>query len=117
MRAGYDELYSTAPDVFEKKIKVLDEVIHERAIELANDTIEKIKSSPEQIAEEKEKNLEILIQKMAQIVLNDNKQYVGGDIAEKAIKEIKKLEKKEGEETNEEIKKTTTRGRKKKTDG
>ncbi len=117
MRAGYDELYSTAPDVFEKKIKVLDEVIHERAIELANDTIEKIKSSPEQIAEEKEKNLEILIQKMAQIVLNDNKQYVGGDIAEKAIKEIKKLEKKEGEETNEEIKKTTTRGRKKKTVG
>ncbi len=117
MRAGYDELYSTAPDVFEKKIKVLDEVIHERAIELANDTIEKVKSSPEQIAEEKEKNLEILIRKMAQIVLNDNKQYVGGDMAEKAIKEIKKLEEKEGEEANEEIEKTTTRGRKKKTVG
>ena len=117
MRAGYDELYSTAPDVFEKKIKVLDEVIHERAIELANDTIEKVKSSPEQIAEEKEKNLEILIRKMAQIVLNDNKQYVGGDMAEKAIKEIKKLEEKEAEEPNEEIEKTTTRGRKKKTVG
>ena len=114
MSAGYDELYSTAPDIFERKIKVLDEVIHEQAIELANNTIEKVKSTPEQIAAEKEKNLEILVQKMAQIVLDENKQYVGGDIAEKAIQEIKQLQKK-GEEANEKIEKKTTRGRKRKT--
>ncbi len=114
MKAGYDDLYSTAPDVFEKKIKVLDEVIREQAINLANNTIEKVKSTPEQIAEDKEKNLEILVKKMAEIILNENKEYVGEDIAAKAIKEIKNKDKKE-EETNEEGKKTTARGRKKKT--
>lgn len=113
MRAGYDDLYSTAPDVFEKKIKVLDEVIREQAINLANNTIEKVKSTPEQIAEDKEKNLEILVKKMAEIVLNENKEYIGNDIATKAIKEIKNKTKK-GEETNDENQKTTTRGRKKK---
>lgn len=113
MKAGYDDLYSTAPDVFEKKIKVLDEVIREQAINLANNTIEKVKSTPEQIAEDKEKNLEILVKKMAEIILNENKEYVGNDIATKAIKEIKNKTKK-GEETNDESQKTTTRGRKKK---
>ena len=115
IRANYDELYSTAPDVFEKKIKVLDEVVKEQAIELANQTIEKVKSSPEQIAKEQEKNLETLVQKMAEAVLTENKQYIGDDeVAEKAIEEIKKLQKEKGEEANEEVK-TTTRGRKKKT--
>lgn len=113
VKAGYDDLYSTAPDVFEKKIKVLDEVIREQAINLANNTIEKVKSTPEQIAEDKEKNLEILVKKMAEIILNENKEYVGNDIATKAIKEIKNKTKK-GEETNDESQKTTTRGRKKK---
>lgn len=114
MRAGYDDLYSTAPDVFERKIKVLDEVIREQAIDLANNTIEKVKSTPEQIAEDKEKNLEILVKKMAEIILNENREYVGDSIATKAIKEIKNKDKKE-EETNDESQKTTTRGRKKKT--
>ncbi len=115
MKAGYDELYVTAPDVFERKIKALDEVVKEQAIELANKTIEKVKSSPEQIAAEKEKNLEILVEKMAQIILDENKQYIGGDIAEKAIDEIKNLRKK-GEQANEEVKKKSNRGRKKKTE-
>ncbi len=114
IKAGYEDLYSTAPDVFEKKIKVLDEVIEEQAVELANQTIEKVKSSPEQIAAEKEKNLEILVEKMAAIILDDNKEYLGEDIAKKAKEEIQKTKEK-GEEANGEIKKTTTRGRKKTT--
>lgn len=114
MQAGYDELYSTAPDVFERKIKALDKVVEERAVELANKTIEKVKSAPEQIAAEKEKNLEILVEKMAQIILEENKQYVGDEIAEKAIEEIKKSQEK-GEKENEEVKKKSARGRKKQT--
>ena len=114
--SGYDELYSTAPDVYEKKVKALDEIIREQAIELANETVEKVKSSPEQIAAEKEKNLDILVRKMAQLILDENKDYVGRYIAEKAIEEIKNSKEK-GEEINEEVKKTATRGRKKKTVG
>ena len=114
LKAGYEDLYSTASDVFEKKIKVLDEVVEERAVELANESIEKVKSNPEQIAAEKEKNLEILVEKMAAIILDENKEYLGTDIAEKAKEEIQKSKEK-GEKTNEESKKATTRGRKKTT--
>ena len=108
-RAGYDELYSTAPDVFEKKIKVLDEYIEEQAIELANQAIEKVKSKAQKEAERKEGNIEELVSKMAEIILNENRRYVGNDVAESAIKEIKEG----GENANEEVKKTR-RGRKKK---
>lgn len=110
-KSGYEELYSTAPDVFEKKIKVLDKMIEEKAIDMANDAIDKVKSKAQQIAEEKEAQLDELIQKMAEIILNDNKEYIGGDIAEQAIEEINKSEGKEGEEANEEVKETTRRKR------
>ena len=55
MRAQYDSLYSTAPDVFAKKIKVLDEEINKKAIDVANETITKVKSKLQEKAEEKEK--------------------------------------------------------------
>lgn len=113
MQAGYDDLYSTAPDIFEKKIKALDQVIHDKAIDLANETINKVKSKNQQKAEETEENMEELVRKMAEIIIGDNRNYVGVDVASEAIKELEKS-KEEGEGNNEEIKKTT-RGRKKKT--
>lgn len=113
MKAGYEELYSTAPDVYEKKVRALDELIRNKAIDLANEKIEKVKSRPQKIAEDKEDNLDKLIKKMAALVIEENRRYVGEDIAVEAIEEINKEE--EGGNSNEEIKKKTTRGRKKKT--
>lgn len=113
IRAGYEELYSTAPDVYEKKIRILDETIRNRAIDLANEKIEKVKSRPQKAAQDREDNLEEIIRKMATMVIEENRRYVGEDIAEEAIKEINSDE--EGGNSNEEIKKKTTRGRKKKT--
>lgn len=114
LQAGYEELYSTAPDVYEKKIKVLDEEIEKQAIELANKTIEQVKSKPQQMAEEKETSMDELIRKMAEMVLNDNRQYVGDDVAEAAINKIKETEE-EGDNDNEQRKKKTTSIRKRKT--
>ena len=111
IRAGYEELYSTAPDVYEKKIRILDETIRNRAIDLANEKIEKVKSRPQKAAQDREDNLEELIRKMATMVIEENRRYVGEDIAEEAIKEINSDE--EGGNSKEEIKKKTTRGRKK----
>ena len=118
IKAGYEELYSTAPDVFEKKIEALDESIREEAINLANETIEKVKSRPQQIAEEKEENFEDLVKQMAEMILGENRQYVGEDVAQAAIKELRKEienESKGGSKNNEEVKKTSARGRKRKT--
>lgn len=116
-RSNFEELYVTAPDVYEKKIRALDEEIKNQAIDLANSAIEKAKSKKQQIAADKEDNLDELINKMASIILEENKQYVGEEIAEQAIEEIKEKdsEEKEGGIGNEKSKKTTTRGRKKKT--
>ena len=36
-RANFEDLYSTSQDVYEKKIKMLDEEIKDRAVDLAND--------------------------------------------------------------------------------
>ncbi len=90
LRAGYDELYSTAPDVFEKKMRVLDKQIEDKAIELANEKIQKVQTIAEQRAREKEENMENLINKMAELILSENRDYVGEDVADLAIEEIKK---------------------------
>lgn len=113
MMMGYEDLYSTAPDVFEKKIKALDQLANDKAIELANETINKVRSRNQQKAEEKENNMEELVKKLAAVAIGDNRNYVGVDVAAEAIKELEKANE-EGVENNEEIKKTT-RGRKKKT--
>ncbi|MBR3003360.1 MAG: hypothetical protein IKF38_07420 [Clostridia bacterium] len=114
LKAEYDSLYSTAPDVYEKKIKVLDEEIEEAAIELANKKINEIKSRPQQQAEEKEESLEDLVNKMAQMILGDNKSYVGKKVAEEAIKELEEERKaKEGGEDDVQFKEKTKRTRRK----
>ncbi len=104
--AGYDELYSTSQDVFEKKMRVLDEEIRDRAIDLANETIEKVKSRPQQIAENKQSKFEELVKKMAEVIITENESYLGTDVAKNAVEEIKKTEK-GGEETDEKEKRTT----------
>lgn len=121
IKAGYEELYSTAPDVYEKKIQALDEKIREEAIIKANEAIQKVKSRKQQMAEEKEESFEDMIEKMAQIILSENREYVGNDIAEEAIKELKKqIDKQEGNKSkggnieNEKEQEKTTRGRKRK---
>lgn len=108
---GYEDLYSTSADVYEKKVKALDEMIHDKAIDLANETIEKVRSRPEQLAKEREDNLDELIRKMAALVIKENESHVGQDVAEEAIKEI---ESDEGGDANEKVQKkaTTTRNAK-----
>ena len=58
--------------------------------------------------------MEELVRKMAQIIIGDNRNYVGVDVAAEAIKELEKS-KEEGEESDEEIKKTTKKKKKKTT--
>ena len=105
---GYEDLYSTSADVYEKKVKALDEMIHDKAIDLANETIEKVRSRPEQVAKEREDNLDELIRKMAALVIKENASHVGEDVAEEAIKEI---ESDEGGDANEKVQKKATRTR------
>lgn len=110
LKSQYDSLYSTSQDVFEKKMKVLDKEIEEKAVDLANYSIEKVKSRSQMAADKKQESMDELIRNLAQVILEENKAYVGANVANEAIKEIKE----EGGKQDEENKKTT-RGRKKQT--
>ena len=110
--AQYDSLYSTSQDVFEKKLRYLDRIIQEKASEKANEAVEKARSKAQEAAENREQNMDELINSLAQIIIKENRQYIGADVAEQALKEIEEEEEKENVEQEEN--KGTRRGRKKK---
>ena len=110
VRAGFNELYSTAEDVYEKKVKELDKIIEERAMRKAREKVNEAKSEIQKQAEEKEQNINELVDEVAKMILEDNEIYLGKEVKDLAIEKL--------EETNEEGGKQNgkkTRGRKKST--
>lgn len=105
IRAGYNELYATAPDVLDKRMKAIDKQIEEKATELAKETIDEVRLEKERKIKKKEDNFEELVRQMAEALVKENEKYVGKDVAEKAVKKIKKTE--EGGDTNEQKEKRT----------
>lgn len=90
MQAQYDKLYSTSEDVYKKKIRQLDRKIEDMAIEKAKEKIEVVRTETEKEAIRKQNEMEELINEMAKIVLESNKQYIGEDTINAAIEEINK---------------------------
>lgn len=92
IRAGYDALYTTAPDVVEKKIEELNKLIEKRSLDLANETIEEVtvRSKKRKELELKEKEMEDIIRSMARTMIEENEEYIGTAIAQEAIEEINK---------------------------
>lgn len=115
LKAGYDELYSTAPDVLDKKMRELDRQIEEKAFNKANTKVIEAQSAKERALRRKEESMEDLIDQMAALIIEQNRHIVGNDIAQEAIesikeeKEQKKLKKKEEGGTKENVKEKTKR--------
>ena len=107
IRAGYNELYATAPDVLDKRMKAIDKQIEEKATELAKETIDEVRLEKERKIKKKEDNFEDLVRQMAEALVKENEKYVGKDVAEKVVKKINKTE--EGGDTNEQKEKRTRR--------
>lgn len=112
LNAGYEDLYTTAPDVFEKRMKELDLKIEEDAIKKANEVIFDVieENQKQRIARQKEEELDELIDQMAMALIEENKRSIGGDIADLAIDKIEKDSKKKTKEKGgeEDGKKTKT---------
>ena len=117
LNAGYEDLYSTAPDVFEKRMKELDKKIQEDATKEANNAIIATmeQSEAERKAKEKEEKMDELIDEFAKILVDDNKRLYGPDIAEGAKEKIdekaKERAKEKGGEQDGKEKQTRTRRR------
>ncbi len=110
IRAGFDELYSTAPDVLDKKMRLLDEKIERKAVEKANQKIFEVKSEKQKAVEEKEETIDELIDNLAKMIIQENSLLVGRDIAQKAVQKIDEDKENEGG-TKDVQEKTKTRKR------
>lgn len=88
LRAGYDELYSTAPDVLDKKMRALDAQIEQEAFNKANEKVIQAQSAKERALRSREKSMDELIDNLAKLIIEQNAEAVGTDVAESAIESI-----------------------------
>ena len=115
--AGFEELYSTAPDVLEKRSRELDKKIEEEAKKKANEKVLEAVDETEKQKEvrRKEENMNKLIDEMAKMFISDNERYIGEDIANKAKEKIDEESEEKGgkvDDKKEKTKTTTRRTRK-----
>lgn len=106
LKAGYDELYSTAPDVVDKQMRLLNEQIEQESLELATTKVNEARSEKQKALEEKKENKRDLIAELAQLIIEENTQIIGKDIAEEAINKIDTNEEGGTENVKEKAKRT-----------
>ena len=109
LSGNVDSLYSTAPDVMEKRIKEIDKEIQNRAMNKVNERVEKFRSKYRAKVEEKENSIEQLANEMADLILNENREYLGDEVVDGILNENAK---EGGNDENEKEQKKTTRTRK-----
>ncbi len=116
--AGYDELYSTAPEVIDKKIAALDREIEEKAISKAEDVVEKVRTARERRLEERRVKMDDIVDEMAKMIIQENEAYLGKEVVKESIEEltgIRQKRKEEREKTEEEEEKVNEQKATKKT--
>ena len=116
LAAGYDELYSTAPEIIEKKIMALDKEIEEKAMDKAEETVERVRTAREKKLDERKDRMDDIIDEMAKMIIQENEAYIGREVARESVKEInestkKRKAKEEGDANGEQktVKKRTRR--------
>lgn len=111
IRAGYTELYSTAPDVLDKKMKALNKEIEEKALEKAKFAVDEVKTEKEKIINKTEETMDELIDNFAKAIIEENKIYIGKDIATEAISKIDNAKEEVDKDAKKEVKtrRTTTK--------
>ncbi len=103
INAGYDEMYTTAPDVLKKRMQEINKRIEEEARRKANDVIYETmeESEEEKRVKAKEKEMDDLIDQMAKMIIEENESIIGKDIAEKAKEKVTKRGRKPKKVTEE----------------
>lgn len=108
LRARYDELYTTAPDYMDKKMKLLDDEIEKKAYEKANNKVIEVQTEKQKKYKEKEENLEDIINDLAELIIEENATDIGREVADKAIEKVEQ-ERKENSKNVQKQEKNTRR--------
>ena len=93
IKAGYNELYSTAPDYMDKKIEMLNKQIEDAAVNLASDKIAQVQTEKEKEYQRKVETEDDIINNLAQLIIQENEAMLGKDVAEKAKEKVRKEKK------------------------
>ena len=113
LAAGYDELYSTAPEVIDKKIAALDKEMQAKALSKAQDVVQRVRTAKEKKFDERKASMDDIIDEMAKIIIQENQSYIGKEVAKESIEEIdtekNKKETKEGGNVDDQKKTKRTR--------
>lgn len=108
-KAGYDDLYITAPDILEKKMKALDKKISEDALDLAESSIRYANEELQKEIEEKEESYEDLVAELANQLIEENAVYFSEDLTKEAKKQVKKVKEASKNAKKERKTKSTTK--------
>ena len=114
LAAGYDELYSTAPEVIDKKIAALDREIESKAVSKAEDVVEKVRTLRERRLEERRLKMDDIVDEMAKMIIQENEAYLGKEIAQESIEELTGIREKRKEEREKAEKKEEAKSNEKK---
>lgn len=109
LKAGYTELYSTAPDVLDKKMIALNKAIEEKAVEMAKNHVDEIRTEKQKAVKKKEESFDDLVEQMAKAILKENERYIGKDVAKEAINRVNGKKQKKEENANDKEEKKRTR--------
>ena len=108
-KASYDELFSTAPDVLDKKMKALNKEIERRAMIEANERIVNATETEMQI-NNMVNDMESLILEEVKDLLEKNKRYIGEDVTDIALEDLDKdIKKGANKDVQKEKEKSTSR--------
>lgn len=110
LNSGFEEIYSTAPDVLDKKMKELDKKIEEDAIRKANEMVFEAseENEKEKAVKEKEKKIDKLIDDMAKMIIEQNETFLDSEVTKRAKAKIDNKDLKEGGKEDDEKAKTKT---------
>jgi len=111
LQAGFEDIYTTAPDVFEKKLRLLNKKIEEEGMKLANEAISEARSDKEMLLRIREQNMQNLILDFADDIIDENASFIGEDVSAdaKAKIKMKRKETQKGGDKDANEKKTRTR--------
>lgn len=93
IRAGYNELYSTAQDYMDKKMEILDRQIQTEAMNLANEKVILAQTEKQKEYQRKVETEDDIINNLAQLIIQENEAMLGKDVAEKAKEKVRKEKK------------------------
>ena len=101
IRAGYNELYSTAQDYMDKKMDILDKQIEKEALDLASEKVAQVQTEKQKEYQRKVETEDDIINNLAQLIIQENEAMLGKDIAEKAKEKVRKERKTNVQEKTE----------------